>query len=66
LHDFCRQGYVPKSVWRKHHGMYAQILRSPLFRREWKTLAPMFATEREFCEYVDEVQQVPARQGGER
>ncbi len=52
LHDFCRQGYIPKSVWRKHQGLYAQILRSQIFRREWKTLAPIFATEREFCKYV--------------
>ncbi len=53
LHDFCRQGYIPKGVWRKHQGLYTQILRSPLFRREWKTLAPIFATEREFYKYVE-------------
>jgi hypothetical protein len=58
LYDFCHQGYIPKSVWRKHQGLYAQILRSPLFRREWKTLAPMFATERAFSKYVEGVQLV--------
>jgi hypothetical protein len=58
LHDFCRQGYIPKSVWRKHQGLYAQILRSPLFRREWKNLAPVFSTERAFCKYVEGVQQM--------
>ncbi|MDQ3254189.1 MAG: hypothetical protein M3R15_09835 [Acidobacteriota bacterium] len=64
LYDFCHQGYIPKSVWRKHEGLYAQILRSPLFRREWKTLAPMFATEREFYKYVEGVHQASDEEVG--
>lgn len=55
LHDFCHQGYIPKRVWRKHEVLYTQILRSPLFRREWKIIAPMFVTEREFTKYVEDV-----------
>ena len=39
LRDFSRQRYIPDSMRRKHHGLYTQILRSPRFRCEWKTLA---------------------------
>ncbi|MGH9943450.1 MAG: hypothetical protein ACRD9R_13970 [Pyrinomonadaceae bacterium] len=64
MHYFCHQGYIPKSIWRKHQGMYAQILQSPLFVREWKALAPMFVTEQAFCKYVEGVQQVSAGEVG--
>ncbi len=62
LHDFCRQGYIPKSVWIKHEVLYTQILRSPLFRREWKILAPMFVIEREFYKFVEAVHQMSHEQ----
>lgn len=57
LHFFCRNGYIPKQVWRKSKGQFAQTLRSPLFMREWQTLAPVFATDRVFTRYVERVQQ---------
>ena len=63
LHDFSRHGYIPKHVWLNHQGLYAQILRSPLFRREWKILGPMFTTEPAFYKYVEGVQQVSAGEG---
>ena len=55
---FCRTGYIPKQVWRKSQGEFKRILRSPLFVREWRALAPIFASERAFCRYVERVQQV--------
>src|SRR5688572_33354199 len=35
----------PRDIWRKGQGVYAEILRSPLFMREWKTVAPMAAAD---------------------
>ena len=56
MHYFSRAGYIPKNVWRRSEGGFAQLLRSPLFVREWKSLAPIFATDGAFCRYVEKVQ----------
>jgi hypothetical protein len=58
LHYFSRKGYIPRDIWRKGQGVYAEILRSPLFMREWKTVAPMFAADQVFCRYVERAQQM--------
>jgi hypothetical protein len=57
LHYFCRKGYIPRDVWRRGQGVYAEVLASPLFVREWKTVAPMFAADPPFCRYVERAQQ---------
>jgi hypothetical protein len=57
MHFFCNTGYIPKNVWRKNESAFAQLLRSPMFVREWKRLAPLFATNPAFSQYVEEVQQ---------
>ena len=56
LHYFSREGYIPKSVWKMSERGFTQLLRSPLFLREWKSLAPIFAVDRAFCQYVEKVQ----------
>ena len=44
------------SNWRRTKTTFARMLRSPLFRREWKTLGPVFAPDRAFCRYVERVE----------
>lgn len=59
LHYFSRRGYIPPSSWRRTKVTLARILQSPLFRREWKNLAPIFETDRAFSRYVERVQRLP-------
>jgi len=56
LYFFCHMGYLPKSVWRLRQQIYVEILRTPLFMREWKHLRPIFVTETGFSKFVDSVQ----------
>jgi hypothetical protein len=58
LHYFSRKGYIPRDVWRRGQGVYAEILGSPFFVREWKTVAPMFASDAVFCRFVEKAQQM--------
>ena len=53
---FAYKGYIPKSVWRANEGELARTLRSPLFIREWQTVAPELAANRAFCLFVESVQ----------
>lgn len=57
LYYFTRQGYFPKQLWQQHQATYARILASPLFVREWAALAPIFAGDPEFCQFVNRTQQ---------
>jgi hypothetical protein len=58
MHFFSHKGFLPPVVWRRARVIYARILRSPLFRREWQTLRPAFEMDRAFCRYVDKVQRL--------
>ena len=53
---FAHKGYIPKSVWRANEGELARTLGSPLFIREWKTIAPELSANRAFCQFVESVQ----------
>ena len=57
LHYFSREGFFPQALWDQHESTYAQILRSPLFVREWKLLAPIFAGDPAYCRFVERAQQ---------
>jgi hypothetical protein len=57
LYYFSHRGYIPRSIWRRSEGNFGQLLRSPLFVREWKNLAPTFATDDSFCRHVEKSQQ---------
>ena len=49
--------YIRKDVWKMWELEMVRTLRSPLFRREWKTLSAEFVNSyREFFDYVEEVQ----------
>jgi hypothetical protein len=56
LQFFSRQGFIPRHVWRRNHFLFDQILASPLFVREWKTFAPLFANDPGFVRYVEKAQ----------
>jgi hypothetical protein len=58
LHYFSRKRYIPRDIWRKGEARYAEILKSPLFRREWKKVAPMYVADGAFCRYVEKTQQL--------
>jgi hypothetical protein len=58
LHYFSRKGYISRDVWRRGQGIYAEILQSPFFVREWKTVAPRFAADAVFCRFVEKAQQM--------
>jgi hypothetical protein len=58
LHYFSHKGYIPRDIWRRGEARYAEILRSPLFMREWKKVAPMYVADAVFCRYVDKAQQI--------
>jgi hypothetical protein len=51
-----RRGYLRREVWDIWEGELLRTLRSPLLRREWKTLRPEFVSYPEFSRYVDEAQ----------
>lgn len=63
LHYFARKGYMPPSTWRRGKMIYAKILRSPLFRREWARLGPVFETDRPFCRFIERVQRLSPMEG---
>jgi len=48
--------YVRRNVWKIWEGEMLRTLRSPLFRREWKTLASEFVSYPAFLQYVEAVQ----------
>jgi|SRR6185295_17338855 len=58
LHYFSHKGYMPPNAWRRGKLLYARILRSPLFRREWVVLQHVFETDRRFCRFVEKIQRV--------
>jgi hypothetical protein len=58
MHFFSHKGFLPPLIWRRTRVVYARILRSPLFRREWQTLKGAFEMDRAFCRYVDRVQRL--------
>ena len=62
MHFFSRKGFLPPSVWRRARVIYARILRSSLFRREWQTLRRAFEMDRAFCRYVEKVQRLTPEQ----
>lgn len=66
IHYFSNRGYIPKNVWRMGEVGLQQLLRSPLFIREWETIEPFFASNRAFCRYVKRAQQPPERKQGVR
>jgi hypothetical protein len=53
LYFFSRRGYIPKHVWRRNREVFAHILSSPVFVREWQVLAPLFVLDRPFCRYME-------------
>jgi hypothetical protein len=62
-----RRGYLRREVWDIWEGELLRTLRSPLLRREWKTLRQEFISYPEFSRYVEDAQgreESPAR--GER
>lgn len=51
-----RRGYLQGDVWKMWEGELLRTLRSPLVRREWKTLRSEFVSYPEFACYVEEAQ----------
>jgi hypothetical protein len=51
-----RRGYLRREVWDIWEGELLRTLRSPLLRREWKTLRHEFISYPEFSRYVDDAQ----------
>jgi hypothetical protein len=51
-----RNGYLRGDVWKMWEGELRRTLRSPLVRREWKTLASEFVSYPEFARYVEDAQ----------
>jgi hypothetical protein len=51
-----RRGYLRREVWDVWEGELLRTLRSPLLRREWKTLQPEFISYPEFTRYVEDAQ----------
>ena len=51
-----RGGYLRRDVWQIWEGELLRTLRSPLLRREWKTLSMEFVSYPEFARYVDDAQ----------
>jgi hypothetical protein len=54
-----KKKYVRREVWQMWEGEILRTLRSPLFRREWKSLSSEFVSYPEFTRYVQDVQQNP-------
>jgi hypothetical protein len=53
-----RRGYLRRDVWRMWEGELLRTLRSPLLRREWRTLRSEFVSYPEFSRYVERAQGV--------
>jgi hypothetical protein len=51
-----RRGYLRREVWDVWEGELLRTLRSPLLRREWKTLQSEFISYPEFTRYVEDAQ----------
>jgi hypothetical protein len=51
-----KRKYIRKDVWKVWEGEMVRTLRSPLYRREWKTLVNEFISYPEFYQYVEDVQ----------
>jgi hypothetical protein len=51
-----KKKYIRREVWKMWEGEILRTLQSPLFRREWKTLAPEFISYPEFSRFVEQVQ----------
>jgi hypothetical protein len=51
-----KKKYIRREVWEIWEGEMLRTLRSPLFRREWKTLSTEFVSYPEFCKYVEKAQ----------
>jgi hypothetical protein len=51
-----KRKYIRKEVWKIWEGEMIRTLRSPLFRREWKTLAHEFSSYPEFYQYIEDIQ----------
>jgi hypothetical protein len=54
-----RRGYVHRKVWEVWEAEMIRTIRSPLFRREWKTLRQEFESFPEFVELVERAQAKP-------
>ena len=55
-YTLSQKGYLAKDIWSMWEGIVKRVLRSPLFRREWPTLAVEFESYPEFSKYVEAVQ----------
>jgi hypothetical protein len=51
-----KKGWLHKEIWEIWEGELIRTLQTPLFMREWQTLADEFESYREFKEYVDKIQ----------
>jgi hypothetical protein len=51
-----RRGYLRHDVWAIWEGELLRTLRSPLLRREWRTLQSEFISYPEFSRYVEDAQ----------
>jgi hypothetical protein len=56
LHFFSRKGYMPAIAWRRGTRIYAKLLQSELFRREWHNLQHIFAADKPFVRFVERAQ----------
>jgi hypothetical protein len=54
-----KKGFIENGVWKIWEGELRRTIGSPLYRREWKTLAKEFESYSEFRLFVEEVQQAP-------
>jgi hypothetical protein len=51
-----KRKYIHKEVWKMWEGEILRTLKSPLYKREWKTLASEFNSYPEFYQYVEDIQ----------
>ena len=54
-----KKGLLDKRIWKIWEKELARTLQTPLFIREWKTLAGEFDSYPKFKEYVDKIQNAP-------
>ena len=62
-----KRGYLAKDVWKIWECELNRTLRSPLFKREWRTLIGEFESYPEFRDFVQKTQSdLPTRSAAEQ